>query len=162
MDFAGLSDERDAHSVAPHVSGGARDRRVRPGRGAAVRPTPGHARQQGTAPTLLSANRPTGAIDRATAAVDTADRRQADYFLRLLMQNRRLIDQRMDGYEKAIAVAEAKGDTESADVFRRTARVEEQERNALDALIENLNRRFPVLPEPEAPPISRGPRLVIR
>lgn len=90
---------------------------------------------------------------------DTADQRQADYFLRLLTANRRLIDQRIDGYYKAIAVAEASGDAESACVFRRTARAEEQERKALDELIEKLQRRFVVQPTAE---VRRGPRLLVR
>jgi hypothetical protein len=157
MDFAGLSDEQDARTVAPHRSSGARDRRGRTPHGTAIRPGSGHIRQQGSA---LTVNRPAGAFDRATLAADTADQRQADYFLRLLIQNRRLIDQRIDGYHKAIAVAEARGDAESAAVFRRTARVEEQERKALDGLIENLHRRFPVAAE--LPPVVREPRLVVR
>lgn len=107
----------------------------------------------------MTAGRPAGAVDRATVAADTADQRQADYFLRLLTQNRRLIDQRIDGYYKAIAVAEARGDAESACVFRRTARVEEQERKALDGLVENLQRRFVAQPTADA---ARGPRLVVR
>ncbi|WAJ47263.1 hypothetical protein OK015_12955 [Mycobacterium sp. Aquia_216] len=157
MDFAGLSDERDARSAAPHRSSGGRDRRVRTPHGTAIRPGSGHVHQSGSA---LTTNRPAGAFDRAAA--DTADQRQADYFLRLLTQNRRLIEQRIDGYHKAIAVAEARGDAESATVFRRTARIEEQERNALDSLIDNLHRRFPVEPPPELSPIEREPRLVVR
>ena len=156
MDFAGLSDERDTRSIAAHRSSGARDRRGRQPRGAAVRPGPAHVHQSGSA---VTANRPAGAFDHAAVAADTADQRQADYFLRLLTQNRRLIEQRIDGYHKAIAVAEARGDAESACVFRRTARVEEQERKALDGLIANLQRRFVVQPTTE---VSRGSHLVIR
>lgn len=156
MDFAGLSDERDARSVAAHSSSGARDRRGHHSRGAAVRRVPGHVRQSGPP---VTAGRTVGASDRATVVADTADQRQADYFLRLLTQNRRLIDQRIEGYHKAIAVAEARGDAESACVFRRTARIEEQERKALDSLIENLQRRFVVQPTVDLP---RGPRLVVR
>jgi hypothetical protein len=137
MDVAGLSDERDARSVATYVSAGARDRRGRHPH--ALRPASGHIRQAGGA-------------DRAMLATDTADQRQADYFLRLFMQNRRLLEQRIDGYHKAIAVAEARGDSESASVFRRSARAEEQERNTLDALIENLQRRFPA----DDTPVLRG------
>jgi hypothetical protein len=155
MDFAGLSDERDARSVAAHRSSGPRDRRGRQPRGAAVRPGAGHVQQSGSA---VTASRPPGAFDRV-AVSDTADQRQADYFLRLLTQNRRLIDQRIDGYHKAIAVAEARGDAESASVFRRTARVEEQERKALDVLIDKLQRRFVVQPTTDA---AHGPRLVVR
>lgn len=156
MDFAGLSDERDARSVAAHTSSGARDRRGRHPRGAAVRPGPGYVRQSGSS---ITTSRPLGGLDRSAVAADTADQRQADYFLRLLTANRRLLDQRIDGYRKAIAVAEARGDGESAIVFRRTARVEEQERKALDDLIEKLQRRFVVQPTAEVP---RGPRLVVR
>ena len=155
MDFAGLSDERDARSVAAHRSSGARDRRGRHARGTAVRPGPAHVRQSGSA---VTASRSAGAVDRATVAADTADQCQADYFLRLLTQNRRLIDQRIDGYYKAIAVAEARGDAESACVFRRTARAEEQERNTLDGLIENLQRRFVAQPTAD---VSQVPRLVV-
>lgn len=106
----------------------------------------------------MTAGRTVGAVNRATVVADTADQRQADYFLRLLTQNRRLIGQRIEGYHKAIAVAEARGDAESAGVFRRTARAEEQERKTLDSLIENLQRRFVVQPTADL----RGPRLVVR
>jgi hypothetical protein len=162
MDFAGLSDEPDARPVAPHRSSGPRDRRGRTPRGTTGRSVPGHVRQAGATSTALITKQPADAVDRATVVADTADQRQADYFLRLLTQNRRLIDQRIDGYHKAIAVAEANGDAEGAVVFRRTARMEEQERNALDDLIENLHRRFLVPLEAEAPPIPRGQRLVVR
>jgi hypothetical protein len=157
MDFAGLSEEPDARPVAPHRSSGARDRRGRLAHGAAVRSVPGHIHQPGT----LSTSRPPAGVDRVTLVADTADQRQADYFLRLLTQNRRLIDQRVDGYHRAIAVAEAKGDAESACVFRRTARIEEQERNTLDALIQNLQRRFVAQPAAQDLPVPRAPRLVV-
>ncbi|GBG38412.1 hypothetical protein [Mycobacterium montefiorense] len=158
MDFAGLPEEPDPRPVLPHHSSGGRDRRGRTPHVAAVRPVPGHVHQAGA----LSAHRPAAAADRVAYAADTADQRQADYFLRLLNQNRRLIDQRIDGYHKAIAVAEARDDAESASVFRRTARIEEQERKALDRLIENLQRRFVVQPTAQDPPLPRGSRLVVR
>ncbi|OBA58938.1 hypothetical protein A5647_19310 [Mycobacterium sp. 1100029.7] len=100
-------------------------------------------------------------MERDITAVDTADQRQADYFLRLLMQNRRLIDQRIDGYYKAIAVAEARGDEEAASVFRRTARVEERERKALETMVENLRRRFPLDAPELTPPNARGSRRLV-
>lgn len=157
MDFAGLPEEPDPRPAAPHRPNGPRDRRGRTPRAAAVRPVPGHVHKAGS----LTANRPAAAVDRATYAADTADQRQADYFLRLLNQSRRLIEQRIDGYHKAIAVAEAKGDTESACLFRRTARIEEQERMALDGLIQKLQRRFVVQPTADVPPVSRPTRLVV-
>ncbi len=159
MDIAGLSDERDARSVVTHRSSGTRERRGHTPRGTTGRSVPAHVRQAGSTSTPLTTNQP---VDRATVVADTADQRQADYFLRLLTQNRRLIDQRIDGYHKAIAIAEAKGDAEGVSVFRRTARIEEHERNVLDAMIDNLHRRFPVPQAIEAPQIPGGPWLVVR
>lgn len=40
----------------------------------------------------LAMNRSAGDVDSFAAAPETADHRQADYFLRLLTQSRRLID----------------------------------------------------------------------
>jgi hypothetical protein len=159
MDIAGLSDERDARSVVAHRSSGPRERRGHTPRGTTGRSVPAHVRQAGSTSTALTTNQQVG---RATVVADTADQRQADYFLRLLTQNRRIIDQRIDGYHKAIAIAEAKGDAEGVRVFRRTARIEEHERNVLDAMIDNLHRRFPVPQASEAPQIPSGPWLVVR
>jgi hypothetical protein len=110
----------------------------------------------------LTTNRPNGDGDRAAAAPDAADQRQAEYFLRLLSQNRRVVDHRIDGYHKAIAVAEANGDTEGACGLRRMARIEEQDRNTLDGLIENLHRRFPARTAGEVSSIPPKARLAVR
>lgn len=83
-----------------------------------------------------------GDADFSLAAAATADRRQADYFLRLLAQTRRLSDHRIDQYRKAIAVSESSGDVEGADNFRRMVCSEEQDRETLDGMIEKLRRRF--------------------
>ena len=72
----------------------------------------------------------------------TADHRQADYFVRLLNERRREIEQRIDKYRKAVVAAEADGDLERCHALRRTARGEEQDRQALDGLILKLQRRF--------------------
>ena len=77
------------------------------------------------------------------AAPATADHRQAEYFVRLLTQRRQLIDQRIDNYQRAIVIAEASGDTENVRGFRRMAGIEEQDRQTVRDLIENLRRRFP-------------------
>jgi hypothetical protein len=131
MDVAGLSDERDTRSVAGHSSKSVRDRRGSRPRVSVVRPGPVNVRQ------------PAARAESAAAAAATADRRQADYFRRVLTSNRRHIDHRLAEYQKAIATAEAAGDTETAAGVRRMARVEEQERRTLDGLIEKLQRRFP-------------------
>jgi hypothetical protein len=155
MDSAGLSDERGARSVAEREAREWHGRRPHPG---TVRPGPVHAHQAAVMP----ANRPSGDVDRATAAAAAADLRQADYFLRLLSQNRRLVEHRIEGYHKAILGAEASGNTEGASGLRRLARVEEQERDTLTGLIEKLRRRFPTRNAAEAPAMPRRSRLVVR
>jgi hypothetical protein len=132
MDVAGLSDERGTRTIAGHGSNGVRDRRVRRPRGSTVRPEPVNVRQ-------ARADAEPSAAESSAAA----DQRQADYFRRLLAQSRRHIDHRLGDYQKAIATAEAAGDAEGAGSFRRMARVEQQERQTLDRLIDNLQLRFP-------------------
>jgi hypothetical protein len=152
MDPAGLS---DARSVAERAAREWHGRRPHPG---AVRPGPAHAHQAAAVP----ANRPSSDVDRAIAVAAAADLRQADYFLRLLSQNRRLVEHRIEGYHKAIFGAEASGNTEGASGLRRLARVEEQERDTLTGLIEKLRRRFPTRNAAEAPAMPRPSRLVVR
>jgi hypothetical protein len=154
MDSAGLSDERGSRSVAERAAREWHGRRPHPG---TVRPGPPHAHQAGAMP----ANRPSGDVDRAIAVAEAADLRQADYFLRLLSQNRRLVEHRIEGYHKAIVGAEASGNTEGASGLRRLARVEEQERDTLTSLIEKLRRRFPTRNAAEVPAMPRRPRLVV-
>ena len=102
----------------------------------------------------LTINRPAGDVESPATAHETADQLQAEYFLRLLAQNRHHVDHRIGKCQKAIAAAEAAGDTESVSGLRRMACAEEQDRQTLDRLIENLRMRFPV----RAP----GERLVVR
>ncbi|OBK44241.1 hypothetical protein [Mycobacterium sp. 1081908.1] len=131
MDVAGLSDERGTRSVAGHGSNSVRDRRGRRPRSTVVRPGP------------VNVRKPAARAESPAAAAATADRRQAEYFRRVLTQNRRHIDHRLAEYQKAIATAETVGDTEGAAGIRRMARAEEQERRTLDGLIQKLQRRFP-------------------
>ncbi len=132
MDVADLSDGRGTRSIAGHGSNGVRDQRGRRPRGSSVRPGPVNVRQ-------ARADAEPSAAESSAAA----DLRQADYFRRVLAQSRRHIDHRLGEYQKAIATAEAAGDAEGASSLRRMARVEQQERQTLDRLIENLQRRFP-------------------
>jgi hypothetical protein len=112
-------------------------------------------------PSLIM-NRSAGDADCLAAEPETADHRQADYFLRLLTQSCRLIDRRIDEYRKAIATCEANGDVEGACGFRRLAYIEDQDRQTLDGLIENLHRRFPRRAPGKVPPIPRRARLVVQ
>jgi hypothetical protein len=162
MDHAGLSDER-SRSV---VERNARDRHGRRLRSGTVRPGGVHVRQAGPTatsnPAAVAARQSSVDIDPATAVAEAADLRQADYFLRLLNQNRRVVEHRIEGYHKAIASAEASGNTEGASGLRRMARVEEQERAALNSLIENLHRRFPGRTPAETPAAPRRSPLAVR
>jgi hypothetical protein len=110
----------------------------------------------------LTLTPPAGDVESSAAAPETADHRQAECFLRLLTQSRRLSDHRIDRYGKAIATAEANGDVDGAASFRRMARIEEQDRQTLDSLIENLCRRFPLGAPSEVPPMPRRARVVVR
>jgi hypothetical protein len=91
----------------------------------------------------VTINRQARDVTLSATAVETADHRQADYFRRLLVQSRHQIDHRLGEYQKAIVVADAAGDAEGAGSLRRMARSEEQERQALDGMIDSLQRRFP-------------------
>jgi hypothetical protein len=110
----------------------------------------------------VTMNQPAGDVDSSAATPETADHRQAEYFLRLFTQSRRLSDHRIDRYHKAIATFEANGDVEGAASFRRMACIEEQDRQTLDKLIESLRRRFPLGASSEVPPIPRRARVVAR
>jgi ferritin-like metal-binding protein YciE len=110
----------------------------------------------------LTLNRPAGDIESPAAANETADYLQAEYFLRLLAQSRRHIEHRIAEYHKAIAAAQAAGDTEGAATLRRMEHTEEQDRQTLEGLIQNLCRRFPVRAPGDVPQVPRGARLVAR
>jgi hypothetical protein len=110
----------------------------------------------------LILNRPAARVECSATAADTADYRQAEYFLGLLAQNRGHIDHRIGDYRKAIAAAEAVRDSEAAIGLRRMARIEEQDRHTVDVLIANLRRRFPLAVPGEVPPVPRRARLAVR
>ena len=110
----------------------------------------------------LTLNRPAGDVECPASANETADYLQAEYFLRLLAQSRRHIDHRIAEYHKAIATAEAAGDTEGAATLRRMERTEEQDRQTLEGLSQNLRRRFPVRTPGEVSHVYRGARLAVR
>jgi hypothetical protein len=80
----------------------------------------------------------------SAAAPATPDDRQAEYFLRLLTQNRLRIEQRIDDHQKAIAAAEARGKSEDVRRHRQLTLIEEQDRRTVANLIDNLQQRFRV------------------
>jgi hypothetical protein len=139
MDFAGLSDERVTR-YPQYVAGlrpsGAADRAGRRSRPHAAR------------------------VEPPAAAPGTADERQAEYLLGLLMQNRRQIEQRIDKHRKSIVRSETEGDFEGAAGLRQLIRIEEKDRHTVDEMIENLQRRFRVRAPSEVSATPRRARLV--
>lgn len=152
MDVAGLSHERSARPAAPRPIN-SRDRRARRPHANVVRPEPARL-GQGRSP--LAPSR-----DADPSAPDAADQSQADYFMRLLLQNRRLSEQRLDDYQKAIIAAQAGGDVEAVCNLRRMARIEEQDRDSLDGMLEKLRRRF-ARPQVQPTGLSPRPRSAVR
>lgn len=146
MDVAGLSPDRGARSSATHRSANARQRREKRSHGPS-RPVPGIERAGGVL---------------AAAAPGTADQLQADYFVRLLSVQRGLIDQRIDGYQRKIATAEAKGDNDAVAGFRRLVRIAEQERRTVEDLAEKLCVRFARRGPADTPTGSPRGRLAVR
>jgi hypothetical protein len=71
------------------------------------------------------------------------EQHQADYLLRQLDQIYRRIDNRIDRYLRMSAIFEACGDVDYARTFRRLRSLEEQDRQILSELMDNLRRRFP-------------------
>ena len=98
----------------------------------------------------------------SAALRERADRLQAEYFLRLLSQNRRLIEDRIAEYGKAIAAADASGDAAAARTFRRMTLGAEGDLHDLDGMINELLRRFPRPGVRDAPPLARRVRLAAR
>ncbi|ORB72210.1 hypothetical protein [Mycobacterium scrofulaceum] len=152
MDVAGLSQERTARAAAARPIN-SRDRRPRRSHANVVRPEPAHL-GQGRSP--LAPPR-----DADPAVPDAADQSQADYFVRLLSQNRRLIEQRLDDYQKAIIAAQAGGDGDAVCNLRRMAAIDEQDRDSLDDMLEKLRRRF-ARPQGQPTGLSPRPRSAVR
>lgn len=156
MDVAGLANDRIARpAVAGRPHGSPNRNARRPGAGAA-RPEPTRV-----SPLPAPSDRPADVVD-PSGAPDTADQLQADYFLQMLTSRRRLIDRRIDEYHKAVAASEAGGDLEKAGDYRRMTRIEEHDRQTLDAMIDKLHRRFPRPSPADAPALSPRARFVAR
>lgn len=158
MDVAGLANDHVTRSAAAPRLNGSRSRIVRrPGNAAAIRPeSPGVGPVSASLP-----DRSAESVD-PSGAPDTADQLQADYFLQMLASRRRLIDRRIDEYQRAVAASEANGDVDGACSYRRMMRIEEQDRRTLDGMIDKLRRRFPRPSPAEISALSPRARFVVR
>jgi hypothetical protein len=75
--------------------------------------------------------------------VVNADDREAERFQLLLTEIRRRIDHQIGLCWWARALAEASGHLDVADGLRRLMQMEEQERQVIDELVDQLQRRVP-------------------
>ena len=73
------------------------------------------------------------------------DERQADFFLHLLAQICRRTNLRIDMYQRAIAVANARGDAGFACAFRHLTHIDQHDREIIEGVIDRLERRFPLV-----------------
>ena len=88
-------------------------------------------------------NRPAAGVDQvAAAAAEAADRRQAEYYLRVLSQECLQIHRRIAKYQAATARYESRGGVDDARRCRRMIRKEEHDRDRLEGMIAALHLRF--------------------
>ena len=80
----------------------------------------------------------------------------------MLTERCRLIEQRIDEYQREIAISAAAGDVNYARTCRRKMRADERERRVVKRLIDNLRRRFFVGALDQVSPISRRARTAVR
>lgn len=109
-----------------------RDRNARTSRARPARSTPVHRPRE----------KPLASVDSGAPVPNTADQNQAGYFLGVLVQYRRLLDQRIQKHRKTITRCEADGDLEGACAVRQLISMEQQDSQTVDGLIANLQRRF--------------------
>jgi hypothetical protein len=83
------------------------------------------------------------ASDQKAAAVEAADRDQAEYFLQMLSASCVEIERKIDKFQTALASYESRGSTEHVRRCRRMIRTEEHNRHQLNGMIDALHRRFP-------------------
>lgn len=93
------------------------------------------------------------AIRNTTAEPPSGDRRQAEYYLRLLTSKLSRIDRRIGICRDGITLSESAADVENVLGFRRLLRIELQDRQTVGAMIVGLQRRFAL---PVAAPIEQS------
>ena len=75
--------------------------------------------------------------------MEAVDQREADYLLHLLNEILRRIDDRIERYDRLTTIFEAGYKVDYNRTFRRLRLLEEQDRQILEGLIDDLMRRYP-------------------
>jgi hypothetical protein len=97
-------------------------------------------------------NTPAGQVIGLAAHRRSADRRQGDYFRRLLDDQRAQVQQELSGHAAMLAEHQQAGDLSGVRRLRRLVRAKETELTTLDRLIQALEQRFgPPSPTPSDP-----------
>ena len=86
-----------------------------------------------------------GVDEGAVAAGAEADRRQAEYFRRLLQQRFSQLNDDIAGHYRRLTRHQIRDDFAELRRMRRMIRAEEQEQRSLQRMIEALDERFPEL-----------------
>jgi hypothetical protein len=97
----------------------------------------------------------TGAGPESDAAIEAANRKQAEYYRRLLVEHREEIDHAIIEYVDALGKG-GKIDVASARELRQIIRKAERERQAVDRMITVIDERFPIMHRPGLPDQSPG------
>jgi hypothetical protein len=92
----------------------------------------------------------TGAGPESDAAIEAANRKQAEYYRRLLVEHREEIDHAIVEYVDALGKG-GKIDIASARELRQIIRKAERERQAVDRMITVIDERFPIMQRPGPP-----------
>jgi hypothetical protein len=78
------------------------------------------------------------------APATAADYGHTERVLNMLAQICRILNNRIDKYQRARVISEASGQSDYACGARRMARIEEEERRILEGIIDHLQRRSPL------------------
>ena len=97
-------------------------------------------------------NTPASHVIGLTAHSRSADRRQAEYFRRLLADQRAQVSDELSGHAASLARYQQVGDLAGVRRLRRIVRANETELMTLDRLIFALDNRFGPLDLPMSPP----------
>jgi hypothetical protein len=87
-------------------------------------------------------NTPAGQVVGLAEHRRTADRRQADYYRRLLEDQRAQVHEELAEHSQMLARHQRAGDLSGVKRMRRLVRAKETELITLDRLIQALDRRF--------------------
>ena len=88
-------------------------------------------------------HKPACAAQHGRQPIESARQSEADYLVRVVNQILRRIDNRIERYHRLTAIFEASDNRDYSRTFERLRLLEEQDREILEGLIDDLMRQFP-------------------